>query len=128
MPEWTCTAGNTLLIPSGRQGYHFYIILTNPFDYEGYPPQSCISVCICTIRKGPYDKTCIIDAAAHPFIGSDSYVAYRHARFDPAATVEQHIQSGLFIKKEPIGTKTLEKIITGLKESPQTPNYLKELI
>lgn len=128
MPDWVCAAGHTILVPSGHQGNHLFIILTDPIDCEGYQPQSCIFTSICTIRKGPYDKTCILEAGMHPFVKDNSYIAYRHARFEQARVIEQYVQSGLYIANNPIDSEMLVKIITGIKDSIQTPNYLKELI
>lgn len=128
MPDWTCTAGNTLLIPSGPKGNHLFIILTDPKDYDGYPPQSCISVCICTIRKGPYDKTCVIPKGAHPFIIDKSYIDYRHVRFDQAAHLINSIQGGSFFLNDPVDPELLNRIYDGLTDSKQTPNYIKALL
>jgi len=128
LPNWTCTAGNTLLIPSGPQGNHLFIILTDPQDYDGHPPKSCISACICTIRKGPYDKTCIIPGGSHPFINNESYVDYRNARLDQAVHFINSIKSGFFTPKEPVDSQLLKKIFDGLANSKQTPNYIKHLI
>lgn len=128
MPDWVCTAGNTLLIPSGPQGLHLYVVLTEPKNYDGQQSQSCLSVCICTIRKGPYDNTCIIPAGAHPFIEKDSYIAYRYTRLDQAVHLEKCVQAGTFIPHDPVSPDLLTKIITGLHESIHTPNFLKPLI
>jgi len=128
LQEWDCKAGATLLIPSGNQGNHLYVILNDPQDFEGYQPQSCISVCLCTIRNGPYDKTCVISTGSHSFVVSDSYIAYRHARLDPASHLLQLVERQIFIPLEPFDDEPFEKIRSGLLDSAQTPNYLKQLM
>lgn len=128
LPDWVCTAGSTLLIPSGPQGNHLFIILTDPQDYDGHQPQSCISACVCTIRKGPYDKTCIIPGGSHPFINDESYVNYRYARFDQVAHLTNGVQNGIFFPKDPVDSQLLNRVFDGLTDSKQTVNFIKALI
>ena len=112
MPAWHCVAGGTLLVPSGAQGNHLHIILNDPKDFEGYPPQSCISVSVCTIRKGPYDDTRIINPGpnTHPFIKEPSYVAYRHSRMDSALRLHELVRTMLFKPLGGITQNLLEEI------------------
>lgn len=128
MPGWVCSAGGTLLIPSGGEGNHLFVILNNPADFAGYQPQSCVSVSICSIRKGPYDGTRILKPGVHPFIVQDSYVAYRHARVDSAEHLGELVKNLVFVPLNPIDPATLASLVSGLFASPQTPNHLKKLL
>ena len=127
MPGWTCAAGSTLLIPSGAQGNHLFIVLNNPANFVGYPPQSCVSVCICSIRKGPYDETCLVAVGEHPFVVQPSYVSYRHGRIDPCAHLKNLVDEQTIFPNTDVSAGLLGRIQAGLKASPQTPNYLKQL-
>ena len=123
---WACEAGGTLLIPSAP-GYHLFVILNDPADYEAYAPQSCVLVSFSTIRNGPYDTTRIIPPGAHPFIKEPSFVAYRHARMDAAASLAGKVTAMMYIPREPIANELRLSLIEGLYVSPQTPRYLKLL-
>ncbi len=129
MSAWVCAAGGTLLVPSGPEGNHLHIILNNPKDFDSFPPQSCVSVSICTIRKGPYDNTRIINPGpgTHPFIKAPSYVAYRYSRIDSATRLQELVRTMLFNPLDDINQNLLEEIRTGLNDSPHTPNFLKQL-
>lgn len=127
MPDWACAAGSTLLIPSGPEGKHLFVLLTDPGDFDEYPPQYCVSVNISTIRTAPYDETCVIEPGAHPFVTFRSWVTYRHARIDPASHLIDCAKSGLFVPTAPVSEELLKRIRDGLYKSPQTPNYLKQL-
>jgi len=127
VPDWVCSAGGTLLIPSGAQGNHLFVILNDPTDFDGYAKQSCVSVSLCSIRKGPYDATRIAKARAHAFLTQDSYVAYRHARIDAAEDLTRLVKNLSFVPLEPVSSELLNQIRDGLYVSPQTPNYIKEL-
>lgn len=127
MADWECIAGSTLLLPSGSQGNHLFVVLNDPADVEGHPPQSCVAVCFCTVRGAFYDKTCILEAGAHPFIKEQSYVAYRHARTDTAEHLTKLIARGTFYAKEPVEQDLLKRIRDGFLQSSQTSNALKKL-
>ena len=125
VPNWKCVAGNTLLIPSGPQGNHLFIVLTNPADIPDLPPQSCLSVSLCTIRTSPYDLTCIVQAGEHPFVVSSSYISYRHARIDQAIHFEKMVDACTFFPHVPVSADLFTRIYSGIHASKQTPNYIK---
>lgn len=128
MSNWSCVAGGALLVPSGPQGHHLHIIIFGPANFPGYPKQSCISVSICTIRTGlPFDNTRIVNPGEHEFIKHPSYVAYRHARIDTSAHFEEMVKNGYFYPQTTVVEPLLREIYSGLHESSQTPNYLKQL-
>ena len=122
---WVCQAGGTLLIPSGP-GYHLFVILNSPADFPTYPPQSCILVSFSTVR-GPHDTTRTVQAGAHPFIKEPSFVAYRQARMERSAVLEDRVASGTHIAWEPVNETLRLDLIAGLYASPLTPRYLKNL-
>ena len=102
MSAWRCIAGSAFLIPSGSLGNHFHVVLNDPKDFAGYPPRSCVACCICTIRNGPYDKTCIVERGEHKFIVADSYVAYRDARIDIAIHLEKLVAAQVVFPQDSV--------------------------
>lgn len=126
--SWACSAGSTLLIPSGRDGNHMFIVLCDPSEFEGYARRSCICVNVCTVRLGPYDHACILPPGCHPFIKNESYIAYRYARIDPAAHLERAVASNTFIPLEPISPGLLAQVRDGAGRSREIPRFLKSLL
>jgi len=125
MPKWACVAGGTLLIPSGSYGYHLFIILNEPKNFDEYL-ESSVLVGISTIRRACYDDTCVLTAGTHSFVKSDSYVVYRDARTERFSSLEQKVKSGLFKPHDPVTQETLVAVRQGLLESKHTRNYLKK--
>ena len=126
MGKWTCIPGGTLIIPSGPIGKHLFVILNEPKDFAGYK-NSSVLVNVSSIRKAPYDDTCILEPGSHPFINQRSYIAYRHARVDREESLIQKVNASLFTPHEPLDDELLERIHNGLYESPQTRRFLKEI-
>jgi hypothetical protein len=123
---WVCSAGGTLLVPSGET-HHLFVILNAPADFGTYPPQSCVLVPFSTIRQGPYDATRVVQPGVHPFIQAPSFVAYRHARMERSTVLAQRADAGMYIPREPVSEAVRLDLIAGLYASPLTPRYLKKL-
>ena len=127
MAAWVCAAGSTLLIPSGPEGNHLYIILNDPCVFKGGVYEECIMVGISTIRKAPYDNTCVLTPGCHDFVKEESYVAYKHARVDWASHIEEMVRVNTFMSNVPIENDVLQLIIDGLRRSKQTVRFIKKL-
>ncbi len=127
MPDWSCTPGSTLLIPSGPEGNHLFIILTSPKDFDGYRDSSVL-VNVSTIKKGPFDDTCVLQPGEHSFIVSNSYVAYRQARVERRTDLIDKVESRFFIPHDPVSDELLKRIQKGLHQSKQTRKFLKGII
>ena len=125
MDEWTCMPGGTLIIPSGPKGNHLFIILNEPKDFAGHI-NSSVLVNVSSIRKAPYDKTCILEPGSHPFIKQQSFMAYRHARIDREESLIQKVNASLFRPHDPLDDELLKRVQIGLYKSPQTRRFLKE--
>ena len=126
MRKWTCMAGGTLIIPSGPRGKHLFIILNEPKDFAGYL-NSSVLVNACSIRKAPYDDTCILESGNHPFITQRSYIAYRHARVDREESLIKKVNASLFTPHKPLDDELLNRVQNGLYKSPQTRRFLREI-
>lgn len=128
MVTWNCIAGSTLLVPSGSQGNHLFVVLTDPTNFDGHPPQCCISVALCTIRTTPYDATCVVQLGEHPFVTSPSYIAYRHTRIDPSSHLEEMAHKHVGFPQDTVSIELLHRVRSGIHASKQTPNFLKKLL
>lgn len=124
MGKWTCIPGGTLIIPSGPRGKHLFIILNEPKDFAGHI-NSSVLVNVSSVRKAPYDKTCILEPGSHPFVKQRSYIAYRHARVDREESLVQKVSASLFTPHEPLPDELLKRVQNGLYVSPQTRRFLR---
>lgn len=129
MASWTPQARETLLIPSGPGGlHHLFVVLNDPAPLEGYPGNMCALVCLCsTYPNVPYDKTCELTAGCHPFVEHDSHIAYKHARLEPATTLIQLVENGVFRVHHPCDDPPFSEIKAGLNASKFTKGAFKRL-
>lgn len=129
MAAWHASAGATLLMPSGHEGKHLFVVLNNPATFQGYGPRPhIVLVNVSTVRPGiPHDTSCLLAAGCHPFVKHESFVAYRHTRIEPVAHVEEMVKQRLFEPKDPVTVELLTAINAGLRKSPFTKREFKEL-
>jgi len=126
--KWDCSAGSSLLVPSGPSGNHLHIILNNPTVFEGYTSDHCVLVGVSTIRNAPYDETCTIEPGKHSFIVEPSFVTYRHARVETANKLLSFVETQYFIPRDPVDNELLAEITAGIYKSKHTPNFIKQLL
>jgi hypothetical protein len=128
MPAWQPSAGATLLIPSGA-GKHLFVVLNQPMSFPGYGSQPCVVlVNVSSVRKDiPYDPTCTLPAACHPFVVQESYVRYQDARIYRSDELAARVAQGLFSLHQPMAQEWLEAIRAGLRSSPRTKREFKTL-
>ena len=108
----------TLLIPSGPaddpERRHLFICLTDPVGAE----RETLLVSISSLRPAlPHDSTCRLFAGDHPFIRQDSFVAYRQARIEQAASIERGVQNGVRVPREILDGGIFARVCKGLTES-----------
>lgn len=129
MAAWQATAGATLLMPSGADGDHLYVVLNVPKPFPERGSQPCVVlVNVSTVRQGMrHDGTCGLSAGCHPFVKQDSYVVYRSARIERVSHVQQLVQQGLFKPHTPFEEDLLARVKVGLKRSPFTTREFKNL-
>lgn len=129
MAAWQATAGATLLMPSGADGDHLYVVLNEPKPFSTYGSQPCVVlVNVSTVRQGVrHDPTCLLDAGCHPFVKQDSYVVYRSARIEQVSRVQRLVQQGLFKPHTPFEEGLLAVVKVGLRSSPFTTREFKNL-
>lgn len=122
--------GTTLLIPSGRDGDHLFVVLNDPMPFEGRGTRPhIVLVNLSSVpRQGvPYDATCVLQPGTHPFVRVDSYVYYRQARIEPLDHVVRLIDTGVFKLHDPMDLAVVQRVLSGLVESPFTSRELKRL-
>lgn len=129
MAAWQATAGATLLMPSGADGDHLYIVLNEPKPFPEYGSHPCVVlVNVSTIRQGVrHDQTCVLNAGCHPFVKHDSYIVYRSARIERASHVQRLVHQGLFRPHTPFEEGLLALVKVGLRSSPFTTREFKNL-
>lgn len=129
MAVWQPRAGTTLLMPSGPEGDHLFIVLNDPKTFPTYGPNPCVVlVSLSTVRAGAhYDMTCVLDPGSHAFVKRASYVAYRYARIETVAHVATLVEQGLFKPDDPMPSELLIAIRDGLRLSQFTKREFKQL-
>ncbi len=110
----------TLLVATPKSGNqnlkHLFIILTNPVNNE------IITVNLSTCKTKFYDKSCILNKGDHPFIKHKSYIAYHHSKI---LTITK-LKSMTIKQLQPVSDNVFQRIISGLLQSKQTPNKIKQ--
>ena len=129
MADWQPHEGATLLMPSGNQGDHLFVVLNNPKTFPGYGPNPCIVlVNLSTMYpEAAHDPTCILQAGCHRFVKKDSYVRYRSARIESVTQLSAGVRQGLFRPHDPVSAEILALMRTGLHASPFTKREFKLL-
>lgn len=115
---WTAQLGSTILIPSG--GYdHLHIVCSDPMDFEGRQPQSCLLLNISSV-VARCDRTLVLTVGDHPFIQHDSFVYYKKAMIESAAVLQQNVVSGLYRAHQPANRLLVKRIIASMDASDFT--------
>lgn len=129
MSAWQACAGATLLVPSGPQGQHLFIVLNDPQEFEGYGKIVCVVMVPLDSVKASihHDPTCELAAGVHPFVTRPTYVNFRLARIEQVRHLEAMINAQHFQTRAPIDAATLERIRKGLLASPFTTREIKRL-
>ena len=118
-----------MLMPSGSEGDHLYIVLNDPRSFEGYGKNACVVlVNLSSVREGvPHDTTCVLEPGLHLFVSRRSFVFYRNARIEQEGHVLQLTQQGLFKPHDPVSAGVLRRVKSGLFDSPHTKREFKRL-
>lgn len=123
--------GDAILIPSGPQGHHLFIILNDPKPIPGYgTADHCVMVNVSTIDPAlPHDGTCVLASGSHPFIVAHSYVYYKGVRVDRADHIDNCVTRGSFINRPPpFPLHIVTTVKQGLAVSPRVSRAFKTLL
>lgn len=127
---WLASRRATLLIPSGPahdpDRKHLHIVLTDP-GLTKDDSKAVLVVSVCSIpRSNLYDSSCTLFPGEHPFVVSDSYIAYQFTDLVDPTHLEDKVKANVFIAKPILDEKVFGFVIDGLRESPHTPpRYLR---
>lgn len=115
-----------MLVPSGKEGYHLFVIVFGVKMVDG--KEQVLLASVCTIYEGiPYDSACILRQGDHSFIRHDSYINYSKLRQESAAHVEKLLEANYFIPHvEDFSGDLLRRVSEGVEESTRTPDYIKD--
>ena len=129
MPVWEACAGATLLVPSGPQGQHLFVVLNDPQAFEGYGNVVCVvMVPLDSVKSGVHhDATCAFTIGEHPFVTRPTFVNFSYARIEQARHLEEMVASGQFRANARIDNLLLARIKQGLLDSPFTKREFKRL-
>ena len=97
MAGWQPQQGATLLMPSGPDGDHLFVVLNDPkiFPNYGSNPQVLL-VNLSSVRQSVhFDATCLLQPGCHPFVRVESYVVYRNARIEPESHLLALVEKGV---------------------------------
>ena len=132
MVEWSCSKGNTLLIPSGPQERqkHLFALMLDPLLVDGYGNKPHVLLaCVTSVKNGlPSDDSCLLSQGDHPFIEHDSFVDYRFTRLEKAEDIQKRVKDGLFVEKEPCSAELIKRILQGALKSRRISREYKKLI
>jgi hypothetical protein len=71
------------------------------------------------------DATCILQAHEHEWLRRLSWVIYRKARIEAAATLDNGVAQGIFEPRGMMNAQTFLRIWNGICRSPETPRKVK---
>ena len=129
MAGWQLQQGATLLMPSGPDGDHLFVVLNDPkvFPNYGSNPQVLL-VNLSGVRQGVhFDPTCLLQPGCHRFVKVKNYVVYRSARVEPEAHLLALVQKGVFRPHDPMPAAIVGAIRSGLLASLFTKREFKAL-
>lgn len=129
MAGWQPRAGDTLLMPSGSQGSHLFVLLNDPKTFPGYGSREhVVLVNLSTVQAHtPYDTTCVLQPGSHAFVKQTSFVYYRGVRIEPVDHLVKLVQQGYFQPHDPMPAAEFATILAGLVASPFTKREFKQL-
>ncbi|ACM27542.1 conserved hypothetical protein [Rhizobium rhizogenes K84] len=115
----------TLLIPSGPSHdpdrKHLFVVCTDPCaaGNQLIVPISGYSNSLC-------DGTCILEIGEHEFLTKRSYAFYRQSRIESVMTLDNGLNTGVFIPKANMEHAVFVRIVGGICASPQTSRKIKK--
>ena len=122
--------GATLLMPSGPDGDHLFVVLNDPKAFPGYGANPhVLLVNLSTVPRAGvhHDSTCVLQPGCHPFVTAASYVVYKSARVESEPHVLGLVGQGIFRPHQPMPAGIVARIKAGLATSPFTKREFKGL-
>lgn len=119
----------TILIPSGPahdpHRKHLHVVCT---DTDAQGKNLIVSICSVPQPPVPYDTTCVFEAHEHRWLTHQSYVAYRYAKIEEAAKLQNGLNQGVFVQEVDMNGQSFLKVVNRMCQSPQTPRLIKRYL
>lgn len=122
---WRAQLGSTLLIETGPT-LHLHIVCSDPSDFDGYPPASCLLVNVSSVVP-KCDMTCVLKPGEHPFLSCDSFVYFRKAMLMEASSLEYNVHHDIYKKQPSLHIAIVKRIVANFDLSEQTPEDMREV-
>ena len=97
-------------------------------DTDAHGKNLIVSICSVPQPPIPYDATCVLEAHEHCWLTHQSYVAYRFAKIEDAATLQNGLKQGVFAREADMNGQSFLKVVTRMCQSPQTPRFIKRYL
>lgn len=106
----------TLLLPSGPNGMHLFIIINDKCQNNQH-----LLLSITTIREGVHhDATTVLEVGDHPFIRHPSFIYPEQRRTD---LIKKNVLNQLFIPKEDLEDAVFSRVCDGIEQSDFSPPW-----
>jgi hypothetical protein len=127
--QWTAKVGETLLIQSGPQGSHLFVIIYGPDGIPTYGPlDQLVMASFCTLKDDCFhEPTCIVEPGEHEFIQRRSWVKYRDTRVTSVAHTYKMVGDKVWLPHAPVSAELLDKLRAGAARSPRIERGIKYL-
>lgn len=117
--------GSALLIETGPC-LHLHIVCSEPMNFAGYPPASCLVVSISTVIA-KCDQACVLGKGDHPFIDHPSFVRFKGATLMQARSLEHNVQRGIYKVQPAADLALVRRILANMDISDHTPGDMVEV-
>lgn len=122
---WLVKLGSALLIETGPC-LHLHIVCSDPMNFAGYPPGSCLVVSVSTVIA-KCDQTCVFSKGDHPFIDHPSFVRFKGTALMQAISLEFNVQHGIYKAQPPADQGLVKRILANLDVSDHTPGDMVDI-
>ncbi len=115
--------GDTFQYTGKQSDNHLWIVVSDPLQNE-----SRVLVVNLTTCRQRSDRACLIQPGDHPFVTALTCVQYLACREVKLGILEEWLDVGQIVKREPVTQILLSRIRQGAVNSPHTPLGVKTLL
>lgn len=110
----------TVLIPSGPDGDHLFVIST-----DRCPGGKHLLLNLSSAKEGlAHDATCEVGVGEHPFVTKPSFIAYRHAQVQAGERIEKLVNGWYYKAHQPASEELTARALAGVSQSIFTPRFV----
>lgn len=93
------------------------------------PNESSEVVCATfTTKRDRSDTTTVCQVGEHAFFRHETVVAYNQSLKYTTGMIEEYLEDGTFVAREPCSTALLQKVRDGILTSNFTPKYIRTAV